>query len=245
MQISGYNQEQRVSVYKAARARYDQQLKNHDAGEYPLYRSKQWRQQRRLQERASKKKTWYGDNFDAVYFVAATPGSQLAHQCQKVFGRCNLKVKVVERTGKTIKQLLVKSNPLRKDICKCQVCNVAGKQICKVRDCVYEMTCSLCLQRYVGETSRSLHERYKEHMYLLERKDNASVMYRHMQQHHKGQAEQVRWQVKILARCPGDPALRQATESTFIHNERPELNGRGEFQDSNRPRQLRVTSSDD
>ena len=245
MQLSGYKKEERVSIYKAAKAKYGQQLKNHDDGTSPLYRSKQWRQQQRVQARASKKKTWYGDKFDAVYFVEATPGSQLAHQCQKVFRRCDLKVKVVERTGKTIKQLLVKSDPLRKEECKCRVCNAAGKQICKVRECVYEMTCSICLQRYIGETSRSMHERYMEHMYLLERKDDASVMYRHVQQHHKDQAGRVTWQVKILARRPGDAALRQATESTFIHNERPELNGRGEFHDFNRPRQARVMSMND
>ena len=91
------------------------------------------------------------------------------------------------------------------------------------------MTFSLYLQWDVGETSRSLYERYKEYMYLLQRKDDASVMYRHMPQHHKDQAERITWQVKIVARCPGDPALRQARVSTFIHNERSELNGRGWF----------------
>jgi len=242
MQMSGYGQDERVSVYKAARAKYDQQVKNDMDGTCPLYRSKQWRQQRRMQERSTKRKTWYGEKYDAVYFVQATPGSQLADQCQKVFQRCDLKVKVVERTGRTIKQLLVKSDPMNKGECKCRICAMAGKQICKVRECVYEMTCSLCHQQYIGETSRSLYERYNEHMMLLQREDINSVFFKHTQQHHKEEAASVTWRVKILARCPGDPALRQATEATYIYNKRPVLNGRGEFHDSGRTRQQRVTS---
>ena len=37
MQLSGYNQEQRVSVYKAAKTKYDKQLKDHEEGVSELY----------------------------------------------------------------------------------------------------------------------------------------------------------------------------------------------------------------
>lgn len=239
MQISGYSQEDRVSVYKSARAKYNRQLKNDADGNTPLYRSKQLRKQQRLQEKPTKK-TWYGDKYEAVYFVEATPGSQLADECQRIFKRCDLKVKVVERTGKTLKQLLVKSDPLRKTECQCCICTVAGKQICKVRECVYQMSCSICHQEYVGETSRSLAERYREHMTLFGRKDNNSVMFKHAQSQHKEEIEQVTWKVKILARCPGDPSLRQATEATYIYNKRPMLNRKSEHTDHGRRSWMRT-----
>jgi len=114
MRLSGYDQEQRVSVYKAAKTRYDQQLKNQEDGLVEMYRSKQCRRKQKIQGRTSKQRNWYGDKFDAVYFVNATPGSQLARQCQATFRRCGLSVKVIERTGRTLKQFLVKSDPLSK-----------------------------------------------------------------------------------------------------------------------------------
>ena len=241
MQVSGYNQEQRVLVYKAAKSKYDQQMKNHQDKVSPMYKSKQWRRAQRQHDKSAKKKNWYGDKFDAVYFVQATPGSQLANQCQKTFQRCNLSVKVIERTGRTVKQMLVKSDPLRREVCKCSVCKIAGKQICKIRDCVYEMVCSGCAKRYVGETSRSLRERYLEHMMLLESKHPASVFYRHVHDCHRDETNPIIWKIKLLSRCPGDASLRQATEATYIYETRPELNGRVEYQD-NRPRQARLTS---
>ena len=137
--------------------------------------------------------------------------------------------------------MLVKSDPLRREVCNCNVCEIAGKQICNVRDCVYEMACSGCAKRYVGETSRSLRERYHEHMMLLESKHPASVFYRHLHDCHRDETNPIIWNVKVLSRCPGDAALRQATEATYIYETRPELNGRVEYQD-NRPRQARLTS---
>ena len=85
MQLSGYQKEQRVNVYKAAKKRYDQQIKNDSEGITPLYRSKQWNREERCHEKRLRKKSWCG-KYQATYFVQATPGSQLAKQCQKVFG---------------------------------------------------------------------------------------------------------------------------------------------------------------
>ena len=163
---SGYSQNQRAIVYKAAKKRYDQQLKNHDDGVTPLYRPKQWQAKQRCANKRLKKRNWCSE---ATYFVQATPGSQLAKQCQNVFRQCNLDICVIERPGKTIKQIMTKSNPFNGPACKCEVCAVSNKPICRVRECVYEISCSLCGVCYIGETSRSMHERYREHMSLFNR----------------------------------------------------------------------------
>ena len=170
-----------------------------------------------------------------MYFVEATPGGQLARQCQSTFRRCGLSVKVVERTGTSLKKLLVKSDFLKKGTCKCMVCVAAGKQVCQVRDCVYEITCTACEQKYIGETSRSLGERFREHMKLLQRRSNASVLRKHLQQNHQDSSNAMGWKLKILARCPGDAALRQATEACYIQENKPELNSKIEYGNANRP----------
>ena len=234
MQLSGYSQNQRAIVYKAAKKRYNQQLKNHNDGVTPLYRSKQWHHKERTISKRVKKATWCSS--EATYFVQSTPGSQLARQCQKVFRQCNLDICVIERPGKTIKQMMTKSNPFGGRECRCEVCAQSSKPICRVRECVYEIACSLCGVCYIGETSRSIHERYREHMSLFNRGIASSTFFQHAAEKHQGDAEQVKWKVKVLQRCPGDPALRQATEATLIRTRDPELNRKAEFGDSNRRR---------
>ena len=79
-----------------------------------------------MKEKKRKKKTWFkGDGSEAVFFVDATPESKLAEECRKEFKKSGLKVKVVERSGRSIKRTLVKSNPFKKPGCgntRCQVC---------------------------------------------------------------------------------------------------------------------------
>ena len=242
MQLSGYQKEQRVNVYKAAKKRYDQQIKNNIEGITPLYRSKQWNRKERCREKELRKKSWCG-KYEATYFVQATPGSQLAKQCQKVFRNCNLNISVTERSGRTIKQMLMKSNPFASPPCSCEVCHASAKRICRVRECVYELACSLCGVRYIGETCRSLYERYLEHMTMLKRRDKNSALFQHSEEKHKADVRQIKWNVKVLQRCPGDPALRQATEATLIRINKPELNRKVDFGDSNRARRRLATST--
>ena len=154
MQFSGYSQEQRVTVYKAARKKYNNQLEDSKNGTEPLYRSKDWKRAERNKAKQLKKRSWSGST-DSTFFIDATPGSQLSKQCQDVFRNCGLNVCVIERSGRSIKQMLMKSNPFKKAACDCDTCTAAdGKNICNLRDCVYEISCSLCCHKYIGESSK-------------------------------------------------------------------------------------------
>ena len=76
-----------------------------------------WNRLERLKEKEKKKKSWYksGKNeAEAVFFVRATPEGKLAEECRKEFKKAGLKVKVVEKTGKSVKRELVKSAKLAK-----------------------------------------------------------------------------------------------------------------------------------
>ena len=48
-----------------------------------------------------------------VFDVDATPNSHLAKQCQQVLDKCDVPIKVIEKTGEAICNLLVKSNPFK------------------------------------------------------------------------------------------------------------------------------------
>ena len=76
------------------------------------------------------------------------------------------KIKVVEKTGTTLKEVLLKSNPFKQQRCgreDCMVCKQAGKGPCNAHGVAYEIECQGCENKYVGETARNAYTRGTEH----------------------------------------------------------------------------------
>ena len=250
LQFSGYSMEERIKVYRTAKKRFDEMLRKDETGTEPLYRSKNWNRAERNEEKRRKKGNWFkGNGSEAVYFVDATPGSQLADLCRKEFERAGLKIKVVERSGRSVKRTLVKSNPFKKRGCGqdgCQVCALGGDVDCKARGVHYKIWCDgvdakgdPCLDiDYEGETSRSTDCRFGGHMSTLRSKNEqirqTSFIYDHMWEVHNGEIPPLK--IKILGKYPGDPGLRQATEAVSIRRNKPKLNGKNEWTNEPRPR---------
>ena len=87
-----------------------------------------------------------------VMFVSQTPNGELAKKLQKVENEISRftgeRVRICERGGKTIREILHKSNPWSGGPCgrkNCLPCiNGDGKQDCFVKNCVYDMICLEC-----------------------------------------------------------------------------------------------------
>ena len=67
-----------------------------------------------------------------------------------------------------MKELLCSSRPQDKLVCnndECFICPkfVIDKHHCTIMGAVYKVICNMCGKFYVGETSRTLHERLSEH----------------------------------------------------------------------------------
>ena len=253
MQYSGYCMEERIKVYRAAKNRYDQMVKKDIEGTEPLYRNKEWNRNERVKEKERKKRTWFmKDGSEAVFFVDATPNSTLAEKCREEFRKAGLKVKVIEKSGRSVKKNLVKSNPFKSKGCHragCEVCALGDSIDCKAREVHYKISCAgtnvnngkRCEDEaedegYEGETSRSTGERFGGHMKILKSKSEQvrqkSFLYEHMWESHNGAIPPLKFE--ILKKFPGDPALRQATEAVSIRRNKPKWNGKEEW--SNEPR---------
>ena len=248
MQYSGYSKEERVDVYRRAKKKYDNRVRKDIEGTEPLYRSKSWNRKERNKVKESKKKSWFRDDgSEAVLFVSATKDGELADKCRREFRRANLKVKVVERTGNSLKKSLVKSNPFKRSGCTkptCDVCALDSGIDCKTREVVYRISCAGVNQEsvpcseidYEGETSRSIGERFQEHVYVMKNGRiqirKKSFLFDHMEEEHGGVTPPLK--LEIVSRCPGDPGLRQATEAVSIRENKPCLNGKDEW--TNEPR---------
>ena len=150
----------------------------------------------------------------SVLFVEQTCRGELASRLREAFTRLEkitgMGVKVVERAGTTIKNLLPtmmgeKAPCGRKE---CLTCRQDGEHIpdCSKMSLVYENICLICNPKagnkedlvemnkdtpslYVGESSRSIKERISEHWrgWRLGKTDNHIV--RHQQLHHGGDKE--------------------------------------------------------
>ena len=138
----------------------------------------------------------------------------------------------MQKSGKTIKQHLVRSDPFKDNKCSdenCLICIQNSGINCKVRDTVYYHECEdvdKCNGTYIGETSDSIRERTVEHSQKCYYKSKDSAHYEHNLEKHNGQEQNLR--IKILGKCPNDPMLRQCMEAILIKDLDPEMNRRVE-----------------
>ena len=106
------------------------------------------------------------------------------------------KVRMVERAGRTVKQMLHKSNHWSGGACgrnNCLPClNGDGKQDCRAKNIVYDIVCSNCATKgqhtvYTGMTARTAFERGREHVNKLRACAQDSALYKHTEEAHLGE----------------------------------------------------------
>ncbi|KAL8620473.1 hypothetical protein ACOMHN_048406 [Nucella lapillus] len=228
LQFSHYDERFREEVWRSALKAYNSIKEKDRNGEQPLYRPKNWQRTERKKIRRAKKEDWYkkGGN-KTVIFVPSTPHSQLSKRYQEVIGKTNLKIKVVERSGKTVKSILQESDPYKQPGCSteedCMVCKGGrGKGNCRREGVTYEIRCNECNCVYVGETARTGHYRGQQHMTALTKRDQDSVLWRHTVQTHSNSDPPPQYSMAITSYQ--ETALgRQITEAVKINNTPPEL----------------------
>ena len=69
-----------------------------------MYRGKFWNRQVRDEEKSKKRNIWFAKEASKPFssFVDATPRSELAKECRGILKEAELKIKVVERSGKLL-----------------------------------------------------------------------------------------------------------------------------------------------
>ena len=240
MQFSGYSALERAKTYKKANKRFNTMLERDRLGTTPLYRHKEWNRVARDKEKWKKQRSWFRGKrkqYETTLFIDATPHSALAKDLQKTLNKAGLPIRVIEKAGTSIKQLLSRSNPFRSETCSdasCAVCSRANKVTnCKTRECLYELKCE-CGESYIGETSRSAKERISEHFASMTSQSGDSVLKRHMNSQHGGIQKAVK--VEVLATYPDDAMGRQVAESIYINTLKPHINAKEEWGNKNQPR---------
>ena len=243
MQFSGYPKKFRYQVVDSALKAYDEILKKVDRGERPLYRPYDWEREARDRAKTEKLLNWYKrGGYESVMFIQATPGSELQRKFQAEVDRSGLRIRVVEKAGRSIKSMLQRSDPFKAAVCDreaCLVCQTGGRGSCSKEGVNYEISCLGCGEgRYHGETSKNGFTRGKKHLQELDGGSASSVMLRHCRERHSGEIQD--FQMDITGIYKNDAMLRQISEAVRINNTPQEqlINNRTEWNYVQFPRVL-------
>ena len=259
---SGYNFKFRKEVLDSGLKAF-QKMKDDDQNDIkPMYRSRDWNAEERQISKSKKKSNWWNNSkseiqYKSVLFVATTPGGVLAKQLRQREAELNKnnkeRIKIVEKGGLKIKDILGSKNPFQKSKCiqkNCPLCTSSQfietsdeetKIPCNTNNIGYEWTCLTCKEKnilkvYAGETGRSARIRGAEHVKDLEGEKPKSVLFKHKMTDHIN--EEVKFQMTITSKFK-DALTRQVNEAVRISSvpEKNSLNSKSEF---NHPPMARV-----
>ena len=180
MKNSGHTANFRKLVLRRILAKYAKSLSNHLEEVWPMYRSRQERdQQQRTAGMFNRKDTWFRrGGATSTLSVPPTPGRGLAQMVEEKLkeGRQpdGTRTKVVESNGVSASMGMVKANQFPRGVCHRQDCVVCFQKdgssestFCDRSSVGYEGDCLRCTEsvcKYVGETSRTGYTRTKEHL---------------------------------------------------------------------------------
>ena len=119
---------------------------------------------------------------EGVIFIQYTPHSELAktirERLKEIEKVCKVKIKIVEKAGNKIEELLHKSNPWSKQDClreDCLPCNSAGengaKGACNKRSNLYETYCEYCGEIDESQQPTEIKRKGKEDVAIIEKNE--------------------------------------------------------------------------
>ena len=236
---SGYNQKFRMEILDSSLKAFQKMIDDDKNDVKPMYRSREWNAEERNKVKSAKKFNWWNTEkskfqYTSVLFVTPTPGGVLAKEIRKREEELNKynteRIKIEEKGGLKIKDILSSKNPFEKSKCTKKTCPLCTegefvdiqtdkiKIPCNSNNVGYRWRCVTCQERdktkvYEGETGRSARIRGSEHLKDFEKQRTKSVLFKHKISDHPN--EGVKFQMEITKTFK-DALTRQANEAVRI-----------------------------
>ena len=162
------SKETRYDIFNAATKAHQKMVEESREGIRPLHRPKMWNRTKIKNKKLRKRNNWYkSGGAESIIFVPCTPNEDLKKRYEEEIRKSKFNIKIVERSGNKIRNLLHRKDPFKKESCdrpNCFVCTSdgKGKQICNKENIVYKISCTEeCKNHdlYKGETSYSAYTR--------------------------------------------------------------------------------------
>ena len=236
LQYSGYSSKMRYEIVDSAVKAYKKIQADASNGVRPMYRLRSWNYAKREEKKQEKRANWYRrGGYQSVLFVPATPGSVLKKKCETEIRNSMFKLRVVEKTGRSLKDILQRSDPFRNKECQredCPVCYNSGKGRCDQSWVTYEICCKSCGDKYIGQTSKNMYARGREHVNSLA--NRRGPLWQHCLEKHGSTMQE--FQINKRGAYGSDSMMRQIAEAVMIENEKPSMNRKEEWNYVHLPR---------
>ena len=252
MMAAGYSQEYRGSILNNTFRIYDKMQQEQTAGLRPMNRPQDWNAEERRLNKKRKRNNWSTrGGYTAPIIVPATPDSELATELRKITEKeaiPGLKFKITEKGGRMVKRVVQMSNPMATPGCPDQACLACQMErgkggSCRKGNIQYQLECRLCPDTdrtlYIGETSRNLYTRGKEHTAKFEGEKEDSFMLKHQAEKHAGQHAVYDGKVTGVYR---DCLSRQVSEGVMIRRSAGDINIMNSKSEWHQPALWRVRS---
>ena len=124
---SGYDKKFRKEILDSVLKAHKKMVEDDEKGIKPLYRSRHWNAEERKMLKSKKIKNWWNTanskiQYKSVLFVTPTPGGILMKDVQRREAELNKndkeRVKIVEKGGLKMKNMLCAKNPFKKEKCQ-------------------------------------------------------------------------------------------------------------------------------
>ena len=129
---------------------------------------------KKVQKRKTSKKQQQTDN--PLVFNIPFITDKFNKDVQRILHKHNVPARLVNKRGTTLLQLSSKHD---KPELPCKSKSCPAPAICQQSNIVYSATCLLCDKTYIGMTTRRLHDRAREHIYMIKNKDDGSALGEH------------------------------------------------------------------
>lgn len=142
----------------------------------------------------------------------------------------NLPINVVFTPGKKLRDLFCTSRPYDRRKCinnQCKICPNLNKGNCQVIGPIYKITCNVCSMFYIGESSRTAHERLMEHCRFAASPDTypEEALAKHYKLYHLGVQPDLNFEILDIIR---GTVKRKIREAFYIINLKPGINDKEE-----------------
>ena len=147
------------------------------------------------------------------------------HSVQNLLDKHGIPARLVNPRGKTLREFTRKPTPgsTSTNVCKSRTC--PAPTICQRTSVVYQAECKHCGSKYIGMTTRKLHDRIREHVLSAKRGSEESAIGEHYKENHPGMQPNLTF---TIIRHQRDELRLHIEEAMAIKLNKPDLNRRQE-----------------
>ena len=179
---------------------------------------------------------------ESVLFIAYTPNSKLKKILTSIETQINgnrrtTKIRIVERAGPTVQDIIGNRSPWKSEKCTRQNCTPCSTKpgSCRKQNLVYKITCLKCQENnrkamYIGESHRTWWDRSGEHLAALKYKRESNALVKHWILNHEGMQSPPQFKFEVITTCRSS-LERQIKEAIAIQNIETDIlmNSKGEW----------------